>query len=177
MARVVISREELGDLRDMLANRGGRYSSETLYRWHVQWAEREGREPVTPLRLGQILREYGAERRKIWDRSKPGASTPTASGGRRKGEMVNGWEIFSGLVPPDPDELNVAAVARDMGMGIYLPKEIYARYLKLARDREWEAPLSEKHFSRLLTKMGYSFLPGDGRNRGKRCRFFEPRDS
>jgi hypothetical protein len=48
---------------------------------------RHGRQPMHPVRLGQVLREYGAISKPKWDKSKK------RKPGKRPGFMVKGWII------------------------------------------------------------------------------------
>lgn len=91
MGRVIVTAEELSDVRLALAGRSGHFSSSQLYGWYVEAMRREGREPAHAVRFGQMLAEYGALRRPIWDKNKPAR---TASGkAKRPGQTVKGWLV------------------------------------------------------------------------------------
>jgi hypothetical protein len=73
-----VTREELEDLRPVLEPIGsGHYTASYLYERHVSVMRAQDREPVHPVRFGQILKEYGALRKAKWD--------------RHKRAMVKGW--------------------------------------------------------------------------------------
>lgn len=93
MGRVVVRDDELADVRLALNGRTGHFKASKLYAWYVEAMEREGRTPSHPVRFGQMLAEYGAIRRPVWDASLKGAKTPTTSGGKRRGQMVKGWLV------------------------------------------------------------------------------------
>jgi len=88
MGRVTVSHEELEDLRAALEGLhvGRAYSARVLYTRHVDAMERLGHKVVHPVRFGQILAEYGALRKQVWDKHWKRA-------GGRKGSMVAGWII------------------------------------------------------------------------------------
>jgi len=78
----------MADLRAALANLGsGHFATETIYRQHRMLARADDREPMHVIRLGQVLREYGAIRKAKWDGSR------TRTNGRRPGFMVKGWIV------------------------------------------------------------------------------------
>lgn len=66
-----VTHEELEDLRPVLEPIGsGHHLASDLYERHVSVMRAQGREPVHPVRFGQILRAYGALRKAKWDRHK-----------------------------------------------------------------------------------------------------------
>jgi len=93
MGRAIVRPDELADVRLALGDRSGHFSASDLYGWYVEAMEREGREPVHPVRFGQMRREHGAIRRSIWDKGRDGAKTPTATGKKRQGQMIKGWVV------------------------------------------------------------------------------------
>ena len=80
--------QEASDLREVLAALGsGHFTAEHIYRRHVAAVGRHGREPMHPVRLGQVLREYGAISKAKWDRTKKRKKP------KRDGYMVKGWIV------------------------------------------------------------------------------------
>lgn len=79
--------QEQNDLREVLAALGGKghWSTNEIHRRHVALVRAHGREPMHPVRLGQVLAEYGVIRKAKWDGSKPRGP------GKRPGLMVKGW--------------------------------------------------------------------------------------
>lgn len=51
-------------------------------------ARTAGREPMHPIRLGQVLAEYGAIRKPKWD-----GSRKRLTGTKKTGYMVKGWIV------------------------------------------------------------------------------------
>lgn len=79
---------EKADLRAALANLGiGHFATDTIHRQHVALVRAEDREPMHPIRLGQVLTEYGAIRKPKWD------GTKRRKDGKRPGFMVKGWIV------------------------------------------------------------------------------------
>lgn len=76
-----VTHEELEDLRPALAGLAGgsRHAATYLYARYTEAMRAAGREPAHPVRFGQMLIEYGAMRRQVWDK------------GRK--QMVRGWII------------------------------------------------------------------------------------
>lgn len=66
----------------------GHFSMERIHQHHVTLMVSTGREPLNAVRLGQVLREYGAIRRPKWDKNKERPNKPK---GFPKGYMVKGW--------------------------------------------------------------------------------------
>lgn len=87
MAVQKATEQEQQDLRDVIAALGGRghWSNDEIHRRHAAIVMAQGREPMHPVRLGQVLREYGVIRKAKWDGSKDRGP------GKRPGYMVKGW--------------------------------------------------------------------------------------
>lgn len=82
------SDREKEDLREVLGLLGpGHFSAEEIHRRHVAAATAHGHEPMHPVRLGQVLKEYGAIRKQKWDGSKK------RSPEHHPGYMVKGWIV------------------------------------------------------------------------------------
>lgn len=81
------SEQEQDDLREVLASfdNRGHWSNEEIHRAHAAIVCAQGREPMHPVRLGQVLAEYGVIRKPKWDGSKKRLP------GKRPGYMVKGW--------------------------------------------------------------------------------------
>jgi hypothetical protein len=79
--------QEQQDVRDVIAALGGRghWSNDEIHRRHAAIVTAQGREPMHPVRLGQVLKEYGVIRKAKWDGSKDRGP------GKRPGYMVKGW--------------------------------------------------------------------------------------
>lgn len=87
MAVQPANEDERNDVREVLAAFGGRghWSNEEIHRRHVVLVRAHGREPMHPVRLGQVLAEYMVIRKAKWDGSKDRGP------GKRPGYMVKGW--------------------------------------------------------------------------------------
>jgi hypothetical protein len=79
--------QEQQDVREVLAAFGGRghWSNDEIHRRHTAIVTAQGRQPMHPVRLGQVLAEYGVIRKAKWDGSKDRGP------GKRPGYMVKGW--------------------------------------------------------------------------------------
>lgn len=88
MAIQPATEQEASDLREVLAALGpGHFTADLIYRQHVAAVGRHGREPMHPVRLGQVLRDFGAISKAKWDPTKK-RERP-----KRDGYMVKGWVI------------------------------------------------------------------------------------
>jgi hypothetical protein len=67
----------------------GHFTASELWRMHARWAASHGRDPMTPVRLGLLLGEYGAIRKPKWDLSKTSPERAASRG--QRGQMVKGW--------------------------------------------------------------------------------------
>lgn len=81
------NKQEQQDVRDVLAALGnrGHWSNDEIHRRHAAIVRAQGREPMHPVRLGQVLAQYGVIRKAKWDGSKK------RKDGKRPGYMVKGW--------------------------------------------------------------------------------------
>jgi hypothetical protein len=82
------SEQEESDLREVIAVLGsGHFTTGQIHRAHMAAVARHGRQPMHLIRLGQVLREYGAISKPKWD------GTKKRKPGYRPGFMVKGWII------------------------------------------------------------------------------------
>lgn len=88
MAIPPATEQEASDLREVLAALGsGHFTADLIHRQHVAAVMRHGRDPMHPVRLGQVLRDYGAISKAKWD------GTKKRKRPKRDGYMVKGWIV------------------------------------------------------------------------------------
>jgi len=81
--------DEMEAVRLLVRSLGpGHFSMERIHHQHRADSAGLGREPMNAVRLGQVLKEYGALKKPKWDKHKERPNKPK---GFPKGYMVKGW--------------------------------------------------------------------------------------